>query len=481
MEIDNLLFHCEQPKVIKTKSGQTMAVSCGKCISCLVDKCRCRAGLINAESEMHKFQVFVTLTYKPDCVPTMFYSTDEFGVTHFFDASTNEELGDLKISTNKLISLVNKSSDKRLHYARFSDAQKFLKRLRKHLTKYYNEKIRYYIVSEYGPRTYRPHYHAILFFNSSDVYANLGKVLSKTWPLGHFDYSQSRGGSANYVASYINSYVDLPQVFKLRCTSPRQSHSQRFALPHFSDSFKKTYKYSPSSLVRIVRRSLSQNITSIAPWRSFKTFLFPKCYDFSNKSLYERYETYGVLPHLIKRYNTTKITDIASYIMEDYYLHELPSFIAIALFNRSEESYFLYEPPSIDILLHRLYKASHFYYLMSEFDITAMELSHIVSTFYSSLDYRNLCDQYELMERISDSNMNDKDLFLSAYSYGVQLYDTLNGKDYIDVNGNLLEISLIKKLYQNSMFNDILRQSRLDQYNKALKHKTMNDLYLFNN
>lgn len=456
-----------------------MAVSCGKCIPCLVDKCRSRASIIHAESDYHKYRVFVTLTYAPEHVPTMDYYYDEFHVAHFYDSETHEPLGDLKISKRKLLSIQSKSSDNKLHYARFSDVQKFLKRLRKYLKKYYNETIRYYIVSEYGPRTFRPHYHAVIFFNSSHVFGDFGKILSQTWKNGHFDYSQSRGGTSNYVASYINSYVDIPKVFTLRGTHPRQSHSQRFALPSFSDEFKKTYKYTPSSFARIIRQNLHGDISSVAPWRSFKSFLFPKCYRFNDKSIYERYASYGVLPRLIKYYKTSKITDIAMFVMEDYYLDALPSYVAIALFNPNPHNLCLYEPPTYEILLQRLYAASHYYYLMVEFDLNVKELCDIISTFYSSLDYQNLKDQYHILENVSNSTDDDRDMFVSAYAYGVQLYDTLNGRDYIDVNGNLLELSLIKQMYSRSHYNDVIKSTRLDQYNKSLKHKTINDLYMF--
>lgn len=481
MDIDNLLFHCEHPKLIKTKSGQTMAVSCGKCIPCLVDKCRSRASLIHAESDFHQYRVFVTLTYAPEHVPTMDYYYDDLHVAHFIDSENQETLGDLKISKRKLLSIQAKSSDNKLHYARFSDAQKFLKRLRKHLKKYYNETIRYYIVSEYGPQTFRPHYHAVIFFNSAHVYGDFGKILSKTWSLGHFDYSQSRGGASNYVASYINSYVDIPEVFKLRSTHPRQSHSQRFALPTFSSEFKKTYKHSPSSFARIIRHNIHGDISSVAPWRSFKNFLFPKCNRFNDKSIYERHVTYGILPRLFKHYRSTKINDIAMYIMEDYHLNLLPSFVAIAFFNPHPHNVCLYEPPTFEILLQRLYAASHYYYLMVEFDLTVNELCDNISKFYSSLDYQNLKEQYQIIENVSNTTDDDRDMFVSAYAYGVQLYDTINGRDFIEVNGNLLELSLIKQMYSRSRYIDIIKFTRLEQYNKSLKHKTLNDIYLFKN
>lgn len=52
-----------------------------------------------------------------------------------------------------------------LSYTSKRDAQLFLKRVRKNLSKYSDEKIRYYIVSEYGPKTFRAHYHVLFFYD----------------------------------------------------------------------------------------------------------------------------------------------------------------------------------------------------------------------------------------------------------------------------------------------------------------------------
>lgn len=68
------------------------------------------------------------------------------------------------------------------------DVQLFFKRLRINLCrKGYREKIRYVLVSEYGKRTSRPHYHAILWnlhANTLVSYREVRSIIEKSWSNG---------------------------------------------------------------------------------------------------------------------------------------------------------------------------------------------------------------------------------------------------------------------------------------------------------
>ena len=48
----------------------------------------------------------------------------------------------------------------------YDDIRKYIGRLRKWFLKEYGEKIRYYIICEYGTQSFRPHYHILLFHDS---------------------------------------------------------------------------------------------------------------------------------------------------------------------------------------------------------------------------------------------------------------------------------------------------------------------------
>lgn len=95
------------------------------------------------------------------------------------------------------------------------DLQLWLKRFRKT----WPDKIRYYAVGEYGDKSNRPHYHAVIFGRSCDngpvrQYRNseggfewkcdchMCSDVRKTWPYGHASTSTLTPGRAKYIAKY---------------------------------------------------------------------------------------------------------------------------------------------------------------------------------------------------------------------------------------------------------------------------------------
>ena len=78
------------------------------------------------------------------------------------------------------------------------DIQLFLKRLRKNFN---SQALRYFIVSEYGDHTFRPHYHALLFFNfdrNNDIY----DIIEQAWSLGNVQFGEIEEGSIVYCTKY---------------------------------------------------------------------------------------------------------------------------------------------------------------------------------------------------------------------------------------------------------------------------------------
>jgi hypothetical protein len=107
----------------------------------------------------------------------------------------------------------NLPSDRSIHK---SHVQKFIKRLRKNTGK----KIRYFACGEYGSKTGRPHYHAIIFgydFTDNDPTKDRrlwtktrngdllfrSPILEKAWPYGHSTIGNVTFESAAYVARYV--------------------------------------------------------------------------------------------------------------------------------------------------------------------------------------------------------------------------------------------------------------------------------------
>ena len=109
-----------------TKKGERIVVPCGRCAACFSTKRSHWSSRIEYEYRYSHDAHFVTLTYDDEHI-----RQNEHGVYSVFK----------------------------------DDVQKFFKRLRQNSI-YGN--IRYYLTAEYGSRTMRPHYHAIIFNVGSD-------------------------------------------------------------------------------------------------------------------------------------------------------------------------------------------------------------------------------------------------------------------------------------------------------------------------
>ncbi len=86
------------------------------------------------------------------------------------------------------------------------DVQLFLKRLRKCV---YPRLIRHFIVGEYGSRSQRPHYHAVLFGLELDD----EKVIGEAWKNGFVTLSELNRSRARYAARYIMKKLTSPGSF----------------------------------------------------------------------------------------------------------------------------------------------------------------------------------------------------------------------------------------------------------------------------
>lgn len=148
------------------KDGIT-AIPCGKCVGCRVDKANDWATRASIEATQYKKNCFLTLTYDNEHLP---------------------EGGKLQKE----------------------DLQKFWKRLRKHIQP---ERIRYICCGEYGLRTKRPHYHAIIFnFYPEDAKTwgknhekddlKTSKTIENLWGKGFVVVAPANYETAAYVARY---------------------------------------------------------------------------------------------------------------------------------------------------------------------------------------------------------------------------------------------------------------------------------------
>lgn len=159
---------------IKLLDPYAIKIPCGKCLGCRLDYSRSWADrmILELASMTEKKAIFVTLTYDNEHVT--FYQS--------------EDLEDIPIG----MTLVKK------------DVQDFFKRLRKRFS------CRFYLCGEYGPKTGRPHYHAIIFgigLSDFDDLVRIGKN-----ELGQLYYS-----SADFASIWKNGFVTMSDVSYNTC------------------------------------------------------------------------------------------------------------------------------------------------------------------------------------------------------------------------------------------------------------------------
>lgn len=272
-ELQNkLVTRCQHPRTVVNKyTHEPVVVSCGCCPSCVLRRSAVQTNLLTTYSAQFRYVYFVTLTYAPRFLPTLEVSvieacTDDIADVPCVPSIDDLDAGDpntylfgfrsvprsasikLKSSTvertfkdlefqfsypmkpKDLLSILEKirhDVPNRIPYICNRDLDLFLKRLRSY---YPDEKLRYYAVSEYGPVSFRPHWHLLLFSNSERFSQTVCENVSKAWSYGRCDASLSRGFAAPYVASYVNSFVALPDFYTQmpKVVRPKSFHSIGF-------------------------------------------------------------------------------------------------------------------------------------------------------------------------------------------------------------------------------------------------------------
>lgn len=319
---------CLHPqKIVNPYTHEMVCVPCGKC-----DACRCRAHSRYAlqcrlEAQSSFKVVFITLTYANSLIPRLGISCDGFESNYgmneylFCDKESGEYFAKLpahKTDIELIRKKVNLFGD--VGYLDKRSLQLFMKRLRKQLYKYSDEKIRYFACGEYGPVHFRPHFHILLFLESATYLQDSGETLSSfpkwtwskahkcyptdklsileycvrsCWKYGCVDADIAKGDCAAYVAGYVNGFSTLPQVLQLPKIRPFALHSAFLGCKLCKTEREKVYASTPACFVR---KSLSFGEFSqeYDVWRSYYSIFYPRCQGYAFKSSRERLYSYRI-------------------------------------------------------------------------------------------------------------------------------------------------------------------------------------------
>ena len=432
--IDNPFVKCLNPKrIINPYTHEMLVVPCGHCEACALAKNSRNSFLCDLENMSNKCTCFITLTYANRYIPraVVVDSLERPFGKDLIDKETGEILCDCDMSDTDLERLLRKFylfGD--VPYLRKRDVQLFLKRLRYYINEKLGKiKVRYFAVGEYGPVHFRPHYHLLLFFNSSELLSLLSEIVSKSWLFGRVDCQVSKGRCSQYVASYVNSSCNLPRIFKARSVSPFALHSQRLGQMFFQSERTAIYSATPEDFIR---KSIVINgkYTEFNLWRSYYAYYFPKCKGYSIKSTRERLYTYSVY-EIAKKYYPSAETSmhLARLVADDIFINNV--------FNdKKEYSYYDKEhlellryfddtdgavtlpPEEYTLFVSRIYMqlllSKHFLQFVCDHNTLAEKKRklRIIENFYSRLDYMHLTDFFESQRLFYESDfVNDDGLF----------------------------------------------------------------------
>lgn len=168
---------CYRPIHLKSRDA---IVPCGKCPKCIARRVSAWSFRLQEELKVSSSAHFITLTYATSHVPINYF-------------------GQLTL-------------DKR-------DLQLFFKRLRQsHIRsqpkgEVVQNSIKYYACGEYGGRTRRPHYHAILFNAQLEL-------IQPAWDKGNIHYGDVTGASVGYTLKYMNKNKRAFRLSKFDVRNP---------------------------------------------------------------------------------------------------------------------------------------------------------------------------------------------------------------------------------------------------------------------
>lgn len=318
---------CKYPVHIHNSKMDTF-VPCGRCFVCRQNHGKVHAQQLSLEENHYKYCYFVTLTYNETNVPRYQY-------THVLNEETNKvEVNfvplfkryhkryhtELPIETlNDSVPLGTSFDDLDNSYKRYTfhrhlyennysqtsfhhvpdtidllypqDLKLFLYGFKNLLRTKYNTTFRYYAVGEYGTQSLRPHWHLLLFFNSSELARDMeicvnngtqsrpsqvASIVLPLWQYGIIETVRTDKSASSYVTKYVNRPSDFPKILEW-LSAPKSYHSVHLGQILPKEVIKENFlQRNFAYFDNIPSYDSKGNYYSYAFWRSCYASYFPK-------------------------------------------------------------------------------------------------------------------------------------------------------------------------------------------------------------
>lgn len=280
------LQNCLHPLTIINKyTGKRVTVRCGKCEVCRNSHAATWVQRLDQEQRCHLYTWFVTLQYDEQHVPQMVrIDSDGTPSLDYVDSLSGERISLLDTPSDFVFRSELREKQfcydtKVLNVLSKRDIQLFIKRLRKYALDYDgNARLRYFITGEYGPQTFRPHYHCLFFLDSPLLSKNFEECLNRSWEHGSvFDPHTVNNGADSYVAQYLNCTTHLPKILLHKSIRPFQLFSRDPIIGAFkNDSIDLRKIFLDSSDALCLYDARSKTFKDVPLWRSLRNRLFPR-------------------------------------------------------------------------------------------------------------------------------------------------------------------------------------------------------------
>ena len=357
------MIPCISSRLISVHNQQILS-PCGKCEVCLNNKADARSFQLLRSISCYRYAFMTTLTYNNEHAPILLYRRFSKDVTYLLQCDPTRPdymrivnrdcpLTDSFVSTLRNITGIQHG----ITYVCRYDVTTFLKRLRKYINKLFpDEKIFYYLVSEYGPSTFRAHYHLVFLTNSVQVAEILSIAVNSCWYHGFTNTTllKSSSKAASYVASYVASSSSMPSLYS-RCDFLQvfSSHSCHQTLSCYVSSISEIYE-NPSETFMSTRFFNDGKLLECRPSRSDKYYFFPKIYRFSGLTLDEITNAYKSYKICSEVFQSSNIGYLANRVYDYFFnLSFYGSFHTLSVYNLRYLSQFFHYYINFDYVTPR--------------------------------------------------------------------------------------------------------------------------------
>lgn len=475
------------------RHGGFMFVPCGHCTNCVTNYRNNLARRLDLEREGSVSSLFFTLTYDNVHIPTFTPTYKDLDGTISLMLNKNGSLdvdNEIPLPSHLVPSLSqlcplqigrNSFTSDTYSYCKKSDFQKFLKRLRR-LVEYDSKNLlvevpkkdrtlRYFLCTEYGPKTYRAHAHGILFFQNKHVSDAVEKhYIFDAWKFcsrNNLRCAPLIGGGSSYVSKYVNKHADYPSILQMPFADTFYLSSRRPAIgcaylnKRHTTTMLKERDFTISRPIK--QQDNSVRLVTMPLPKQVSSYYFPKCFRFVSLDRRKLCNIYGskiafstnnqldkypsLVNEVIRKYslksknslNTNTFSDCYDVMLHDEIIYGIPTnrLCAERCFQYCNHYNVTVEQYVDDLLAYHAHNASEGLRMFTDFlNDHSMSLKSVVMAYSSA--FFNLPEHADLLV-FNKSNLALENLL---NDYNLTLFDLY------DSDGNLLNLSSFD--YKNS-------------------------------